>query len=188
MVGASPLSSISYSTSATVRFPSVITPTSILSEGSGGINQFYFGAAYEVFKNFSVGGNFSYYLGTIKKVITVPPTDVTNQLIVANRTTAHNLGGDFGAQYFFMIKKTKIIMGATWDPGAALNGSQQASIVNLNLDTLNKTDKQGVSFRLPPTYGAGLAVKANRSTIAADVHFVDWRKAVNDQPLSQNYS
>ncbi len=187
MVGATPLSNISYSASSPIQFPSISTPTQIISEGSGGINQFYFGASYPVFKNFSVGGNFSYYLGTIKKIVTVPPTIVTPQLIVANRTTAHNSGFDLGAQYTINVKETGITLGATWDRGTFLSGTQQTSVVNLNLDTIKKTDKLATRYRLPPSYGAGLAVKTKRSTFAADIHFIDWKKAVMNDASNVTY-
>lgn len=186
LVGASPLSNISYSASSTIRFPSIANPTQILSEGSGGINQFYFGASYEVFKNFSVGGNLAYYLGTINKIVTVPPTPVTNQLIVDNRTTAHNLGYDLGLQYSINVKDTKISLGATWDPGTFLSGTQQISLVSINLDTVKKTDRLGSRYRLPPTYGVGLALKTKRSTLAADVHFADWKNAIMND-VGANY-
>ncbi len=187
MLGATPLSNISYRASATTQFPAISAPVPVLYEGSGGINQFYFGAAYELFKNFSFGGNLSYYLGTIKKIETVSPTAVSPQLIVNNRTTAHNSGFDLGAQYSINIKKTKIILGATWDPGAFLSGYQASSVVNLNLDTLSKTLPIYTSYRLPPTYGAGFSLKTKRSTIAADFHFIDWKKAVMNDISSVSY-
>src|SRR6266850_2150915 len=141
VVGASPLTTINYKASSTRLFGN-LNPTPISYEGSGGINQYYFGNAFEVFKNFSVGANLSYYLGTFKRTENVSATGVTDQLIVTNRTSAHNLGGDVGAQYSFLIKKkTGITLGATWDPGTSLSGTQQTSIVNTNLDTLKKTDK-----------------------------------------------
>ncbi len=186
-VGAAPLSNISYNASSTITFGALSTPTQVINEGSGGINQFYAGSAFEVLKNLSLGANISYYLGTIKKIETVAPTGVTGQLIVANRATAHNLGGDVGAQYLLSLKKAKIIIGATWDPGTFLSGMQQTSIVNTNFDTLKKTDKIKRDYRMPPTYGGGISLKINRSTLAADLHWADWKNAVlNDDQVYQN--
>lgn len=186
-LGASPLTSINYKATAARTFVN-LTPASVSYEGSGGINQYYVGLAFEVFKNFSLGANASYFLGTIKKTENVAATAVTSQLIVANRTSAHNLGGDVGAQYSFLIKKkTKVTLGATWDPGAYLSGAQQTSIVNSNLDTLKETPKVNASYRMPATYGGGLGIKSGRSIVAADVHWVDWKKAViNDNQTYQN--
>ena len=178
LAGASPLSNISYSASSTTQFGALTSPTKVLYEGSGGINQFYLGASYELFKNFSVGANLSYYLGTIKKIATFSPTQVSDVLIVTNRTTAHNLGGDYGAQYSIAVKKIKIALGANYDPGAHLSGFQQSSVVNLNLDTLKKTDKIDTRYHLPPTYGGGLSLSTRRSTFVADLHFIEWQKAV----------
>jgi hypothetical protein len=185
-LGASPLSNISYSASSTRTFGAINTPTPVMNEGSGGINQYYIGTAFEVLKNLSLGANMSYYLGTIKKIETVA-TGLTGQLIVTDRATARNLGGDVGAQYLLSLKKTKIIVGATWDPGTFLTGSQQTSIVNPNFDTLQKTDKVKRDFRLPPSYGGGISLKTNRSTLAVDLHLAEWKKAVlNDNQVYQN--
>ena len=188
ILGASPLSSISYKASSPRILGPITSPTQVAYEGSGGINQFYFGSSFEIFKNFSLGANGSYYLGTVNKTENVNPTSVTNQLIVANRATAHNVGGDVGAQYSFLVKKkTKITLGATWDPGTHLSGTQQTSIVNTNLDTLKKTDKVHSSYRMPPTYGGGLGIKSGRSTVAADVHWINWKNAiVNDGQTYQD--
>ena len=187
VIGAFPLTTINYRASSTRLFGN-LSPASVSYEGSGGINQFYFGNAFEVFKNFSVGGNLSYYLGTVKKTEIVSATAVTDQLIVTSRTSAHNLGGDAGAQYSFFIKKnTKITLGATWDPGTFLSGTQQTSIVNSNLDTLKKTDKFNTSYRMPPVYGSGLGIKSGRSTMAVDVHKINWKSAVlNDGQIYQD--
>jgi hypothetical protein len=178
IVGAAPLTSINYKASSTRMF-GTLAPTPVSYEGSGGINQFYFGNAYEIFKNFSVGANLSYYLGTVKRIENISATAVTDNLIVTDRTTAHNLGYDAGAQYSFLLKKkTRIILGATYDPGTDLAGNQQTSIVNSNLDTLKKTEKINTSYRMPPTYGGGLSVKAGRSVVAVDAHWINWQKAV----------
>jgi hypothetical protein len=186
-MGVSPLANINYKATSARTFVT-LSPTSISYEGSGGINQFYFGLAFEVFKNFSVGANASYYIGTIKKIENVAATfAVPDQLVVANLTTAHNLGGDAGAQYSFLIKKTKITLGATWNPGTSLSGTQQTSIVNSNLDTLKQTDKVSANYRMPATYGGGLGIKSGRSTLAADVHWINWKTAiVNDGQTYQD--
>ncbi len=186
-LGASPLSTINYKASSTRTF-GTLSPTGISYEGSGGINQYYFGTSFEVFKNFSLGANGSYYLGTVKKIENVDATAVTSQLVVANRATAHNAGGDVGAQYSFLLKKkTRITLGATWDPGTYLSGTQQTSIVNPNLDTLKKTDRISTRFRMPPTYGGGIGIRSGRSTLAADFHWINWKNAiVNDGQTYQD--
>ena len=187
VVGASPLTTINYRASSTRLFGN-FSPTPVSYEGSGGINQFYFGNAFEVFKNFSVGANLSYYLGTIKKIENVSPTGVTNQLIITSQASAHNLGVDAGFQYSVLLKKkTKITLGATWDPGTYLSGRQQTSVVNTNLDTLKKTDKFNTSYRMPPVYGGGLGIKSGRSTMAVDVHKINWKSAIlNDGQTYQD--
>lgn len=131
-----------------------------------------------MFKNFSVGGNLAFYLGTIKRIDNVPPTAVSGQLIVNSRAAVSNGGYDLGAQYSINIKKLNITLGGIWDPGTFLNGTQQTSVVNLNLDTLIKSPRLNTQYRLPPSYGGGIALKTKRSTLAVDFRFYDWKKAV----------
>ncbi len=181
VAGVSPLTTVNYRANSSRTFGNLLT-TPVTYEGSGGVNQFFIGTSYELFKGFSVGGNLSYYIGSVKRVETVTATAVTDQLSVTNETTARNVGYDVGFQYQFSIReKTKIIIGGTYDPGAKLGGLTQISVVNSNLDTLKKTDKFSQTFRLPPMYGGGLGVKNGRSTIAADVRYLNWKMAqMND--------
>lgn len=76
LIGAAPLTNISFNAASQVQYASIASPVQLVAQGSGGINQFYLGASYEIFKNFSLGVNLSYFLGTIKKTITEPPTAV----------------------------------------------------------------------------------------------------------------
>lgn len=184
--GASALSSMTYKATSALTFGN-LNPIPVNFEGSGGINQFYLGNSYELFKNFSLGANIIYFLGTVKKQETVAATAVSDQLLVTNRSSAHNVGYDAGLQYTIPIKKSRLVIGATFDPGAHLDGTQQIYITNPNLDTLKKTNKIPTSYRLPPTYGGGLSYVANRSTFAADVVYMDWNSAnVRDYQTYQN--
>ncbi len=70
-------------------------------QGKGGINQFYVGTGYSLFKNFRVGVNASYLFGTINEVRTVALPD--NVYYFNTRTTDETTVGDFhfnfGLQY-----------------------------------------------------------------------------------------
>jgi hypothetical protein len=185
-IGATPFSNVSYSIASDRVFGATYYATPIQFQGTGGINQFYFGNAYDIFKNLSVGATVSFYLGSIKKSEAVSPTAVTNQFEVDKILTARGANFDVGLQYTLPIKKTKIIFGATWDKGACLSGTQQTAIVNpVTFDTLRKTDKLTLNSRLPGTIGGGIGVKRGRSTIAVDVHWMNWKNAEFDE--QENY-
>lgn len=182
IVGVSPFSNVSYDMSSTRVFGATSLPSAVQYQGTGGFNQFYFGNAYDILKNLTLGANVSFYLGSIKRTEAVAATGVTNQFEADEILTGRGANFDLGLQYMLPIKKTKIIFGATWDRGASMNGTQQVAIVNpITFDTLSKTDKQVLDSHLPPKYGFGISVKRERSTFAADITYLQWKKAVFDE-------
>jgi hypothetical protein len=187
VAGISQISTISYDATSTRFLADGPNPIAVEYSGSGGVNQIYLGSGYELFKNFSIGANLTYYLGTIKRSESIPATTVSPQLIVADHTAIHAPSFDAGFQYSFKIKETQITWGATYDPGVYLHGDQQYSVVDLNFDTLKKTDLNPTTHRLPPKYGTGIGVKYNRVTVAADARYDNWSQAImNDGQSYQN--
>ena len=181
VIGISPLSDLSYK----VVTPRVFGTGAVLpvtSTGTGGINQFYFGNAFDIHKNLSLGVNLSYYLGNLKRSDHVPTSTVSTLFEVEKQQTARGGNIDFGIQYTLNLKKTKIIFGAIYDPGAHLNGTQETAIVNpITFDTLQKTERKRITYKLPKTFGGGIGLKRNRSTLAFDLRYLGYTKARFDQ-------
>lgn len=181
-VGVAPYSNVSYNILSSRVFGAGYLPSPIQYQGTGGINQFYLGNAYDILKNLTIGGNVSFYLGTEKKANVVAATGVSSLFEVDEILQTRGANFDLGLQYSLSIKKTKLIFGVTWDKGACLTGTQEIAIVNpITFDTLRKTDRLVLPTRLPPNMGFGLGLKANRSTFAADIKYINWKKAEWDE-------
>lgn len=74
---------------------------SLLYEGSGGVNQFYWGHGFNITPKFSAGINASYLFGTLDKRRSVffPDTSFSFSYRAINRTVYHDILLNFGIQY-----------------------------------------------------------------------------------------
>ena len=68
-VGMLPYSNIGYSYSTTEKLPEFDMTVPVRYEGSGGLNQVYLGAGWNIIKPLSVGFNFAYLWGDIERGI-----------------------------------------------------------------------------------------------------------------------
>jgi hypothetical protein len=181
LVGVSNVSSTTYSVIAP-RVLGGTTTVPVQSDGKGGINQFYFSNAFDVIKNLSLGVNFSFDLGSVKKSDLVPQTGVSAPFQVEQQVTGNGPNYDFGFQYSLPIKKTTIVFGGTFDRSATLVGTNQIALVNpTTFDTIRSNEKSILHSHLPSVFGGGISVKHKRVTVAADLRYSKWSKAVFDQ-------
>ena len=169
-VGMSPLSSVNYN----ITSGRGIGDNSSLSYlGSGGVTQFYFGNAFQLTKNLSIGATASFYHGSIvrKEMITsglALGTQVDNSIYF-------NKGSfDYGLQYQFFLKKDRsITLGAVYNNRLRLNTSQQTTIYQQR-DTLSNNRKNIADYVLPQKFGGGVAFQSRQSTFTVDVSYQQW--------------
>lgn len=169
-VGMSPLSSVNYN----ITSGRGIGDNSTLAYlGSGGVTQFYFGNAFQITKNLSIGATASFFHGSIdrKEMITSGLALGTE----VNNSTYINRGSfDYGLQYQFFLKNNRsITIGAVYNNRLRLNTSQQTTIYQQR-DTLSN-DKQDVAdYVLPQKFGGGVALQSKQSTFTIDVSYQQW--------------
>lgn len=90
--------------------------------GSGGIAQFKGGIAYNPFKNFNIGVNYIYYLGSFDQNVTSSTTQYVESNIYKNiynykNSKINQSSFEVGAQYLLPLKDTRaLIFGATFQP------------------------------------------------------------------------
>ncbi len=133
----------------------------------------------EVFKNFSVGFNFSYLYGELTHTI---------QNSYTNSSIYYNLRGyqsdistyklDLGLQYTYDWKERhSLTLGATYSLGHNVNNdaykvqqlTYSSSAIEQSIDTITN------AFQIPHTFGVGLTyVYDNRVTIGLDYTFQKW--------------
>ncbi len=170
--GMSPLSSVNYHITSG---QGIGGNSSLEYLGSGGVTQFYFGNAYQITKNLSVGATASYFHGSIarREIITsglALGTEVSNNVYI-NRGNI-----DYGLQYQFFLKNERAItIGAVYNKQLRLNTSQQTAVYQQN-DTLSNSKTDVADYVLPQKFGGGLAFQTKRSTLTADVSYQEWAK------------
>jgi hypothetical protein len=85
--------------------------------GTGGVYEFYWGNAFRLFKNFSIGLNMSYLFGNYNKLQIVEfPIDKFFYVKRDNELQINGALFSFGTQYFIPIKKSFIGLGLVYTP------------------------------------------------------------------------
>jgi len=171
-----------------------IGDVSYMYEGTGGINEVYWGNAFRI-GSFSVGANVSYLFGPLSK---------TRSEIFTLANTFHyytseqtNIGGAYlkgGVQYEYVIdtvggaalkNKVTIIAGVIMDAGASLRGRRTTVGVTfddylldpfliLPKDTVLNVTDTGTLF-LPGGYGFGLNIDfGNKLLVGFDYYSRNW--------------
>jgi len=140
-----------------------------LYEGSGGINQFFFGSSLELFDGLSVGANVSYLFGNLDYQAEVrSDSSGVFQTNLTNRNRVKGWMYGFGAQYHHKFSDHRhITLGATY-------GHQQEANVNSSdilmrrlqgdnfFDTIAELDREEGLMTLPAYYGFGFYGQLNR--------------------------
>jgi hypothetical protein len=174
MVGLSPFSSVSYKINTT-RILGGISDVDYTYEGSGNLSQLYWGNGFSIFKNLSVGFNISYVFGTISKNESIGTFNEPNALLFENKINTNRFNIDAGVQYSIPLNNKKtLVLGIVGDDGLDFKATQKNYLYNGSLDTLNASKGDRLEYSTPVSIGAGLALHATRSVIAADIKFDKW--------------
>lgn len=179
-VGLLPYSEVGYS------FGNEIVNGQDSHQGSGGINELYFGLSGRLFKGFTVGANISYLFGTTFNDTYLSPNGSSTSLFErVLQVRDYNL--NFGLQYSFTLApKHELTIGATFAPGKSWHGKTYGVYYDISAmqgnnpapaDTVGYTHLKG-KFTIPSTLGVGLNYKFNRSLMAeVDFTYQPWANA-----------
>ena len=198
-VGIQPYSIMNYSIFET---KSVDTLTQNLSYlGKGGINEIYWGNAFRLFKNFSLGINASFLFGTYNKDRSMEWENA--HLFNTKIENANKLKGvvlTIGSQYFIPIKdKGELGLGLVFTPAIPVQSNSTQTISTywgteynvMQIDTLYRNKEIKYSHKMPTQIGGGISWgKKNKYFVGADFTWTNWSNysvgGVNDS-LSNAY-
>ena len=173
--GLLPLSSVGYA------FGSEINNGSYTQQGSGGINQLYVGAAYNIVNGLSAGFNFSYLFGTNNNEVYINP-DGGYSALFRQELQVRDFRVQFGLQYEQKIAADRYIgVGLVFAPGKDLLGSGR--VIKYDVSSNEKPDTlQDISLRrnfsLPTTWGVGINYRhSGKLLVEADFTYQPWTKA-----------
>ncbi|TRX59115.1 hypothetical protein FNH22_11365 [Fulvivirga sp. M361] len=151
-------------------------------EGSGGLNEVYFGYGRTIGKRFSVGAHFSYIFGSLQNHQLVNSDEVNFNVSIEDNNHLTTLSVDIGAQYILPIKKSSLTFGLTYDPGNDLKSSHELEILetepgsNIPIDVLSsELLEEEEDYILPHTLGFGVSWnKNNKFSISLDAQTQFW--------------
>lgn len=183
--GLMPFSSVGYKMSDSIVIDSV-GKCSTIYEGDGGINRLYFGHAFKLTSNLSIGVNLNYLFGSITQTrkalfdsVGFYDTRITNTRFVSD------LSFNAGIQYRIIIKNDlSLVLGAVYGFGKNLNATES----NLGeriyvgdygfeyvIDTVSQSDEIKGSMNLPQSIGGGFTLNFGSKLIwGADVTLQNW--------------
>lgn len=164
------------------------TPATQVYKGSGGINQFFVGNAYQITENLSIGINASYIFGTLEKTKASEFPDSLRFLNI-KQTNAIYIGSlflNYGIQYKRKLTEDKyLVIGLNGNPATSLNAERnttsiryfyQNNIEQLVDTTQNTLNQQGKVF-YPMINSLGFTLnKQNEWMIGADISLGNWSK------------
>ncbi len=156
-------------------------------EGSGGINQIYFGNAIKFNKNLSIGVNASYMFGSLNKIksIVFPDSTLVYNTKIQNTINIGNLYFTLGIQYNKKISKnytlfTGAVLSTTTNASTSEDFfSYSYSLTSVGNEILHDTIENitGVkgTLRYPMKYGFGIAIENNNKwLLGVDYSSQNW--------------
>ena len=148
-------------------------------EGSGNLNQLYFGHAVSLLKKqMSIGLNVQYLFGSIEHKNTVTfPIDVLGSALAQNAKLS---GWNFVLGIQGKIKASEnlqIILGATYQTPTSFSGDFNKTVYNNNGKSIY-ADSLPADYKIPARLGLGMSVQIKDKILAGiDYTMQDWSKA-----------
>ncbi len=171
--GFMPYSSVGYTINTIDFVEGELSVYNKIYQGSGGINQFYWGHSLKLGKNLGLGMNISYYLGIIEHSETGTTADGSITYAITKLCNVSTVQLDYGAQYTFRHKDLELTLGAIYANRKELSTTNEASIeFEDEIISLDETDEV---FKIPRKYGFGLALdKGHRFRAGFDYERKEW--------------
>jgi len=161
--------------------------TKYLYEGSGGLNQFYWGNSFRIYKGLSIGVNANYVFGTIyrERSVGFPDDLYKRNTRISTTFNSRDFYFDFGIQYKHNFKKRyNLVVGLTYGKETEIKSEADYIVTTyfgdlettpLYPDTVDDHENIQGSFTLPNSLGVGFAfAKTDKWTIGADFSWQQW--------------
>lgn len=157
-------------------------------EGTGGINQIYWGHAIKLTNELSAGVNISYYFGSIDKIRAVGFIDSVQYMSthLSNSVSINDFNVSYGLHYHKNINDLTMDIGAVYSSKASLKATQDefartfvpdvGSVENFK-DTISHIVDENGKVTIPKNIGFGLMIsKKNKWKIGAEFQKQYWEE------------
>ncbi|MEO6315196.1 MAG: hypothetical protein ABIU63_08120 [Chitinophagaceae bacterium] len=175
--GIMPYSSANYQFNTIKNIQGTNASVPVTYDGSGGVNQVYWGNAFQLIKHLSVGINAAYLFGSLTQTENLVTADLATTLTTTRQVFLKNFKFTYGAQYYLPVnKKWDVNIGAVYSPAGNL-ASDASVVVTDNSTQLssNADNTAATSFRLPNASGIGFSLTKNKKyTLTGDYNYQAW--------------
>jgi hypothetical protein len=178
--GLKPYSSVNYSFSSISYLSAQSDAYQRTVEGSGGLQQAYFGNAVQLTKNFSLGYNVSYLFGSLNQQVNYYSPTLDLNITKNNNSYLHNVLFQVGAQYHSKADKNfQQHVGATVTFPTSLTQENSFIVQEGTTDATSEQKTGTTKFQVPLKASFGYGVTINKKlTISADYNFQNWKSSV----------
>ena len=175
--GITPYSTSNYSFNSVKNIQGTNATVPVTYDGTGGVNQVYWGNSFQLFKHFSVGVNASYLFGSLTQTENLVTDGLATTLTTTRQTFYKNFNFVYGAQYYTPIgKRWDVSLGGTYQPAHHLAADATVTVTD-NATQISSTsdDKKSADFKLPNSSGAGFSItKDKKYTLSGDYKYSGW--------------
>ena len=191
--GVMPYSNVGYKYSTTSRLTEMQTSVVSTYEGSGGLNQLFLGAGWQILKPLSFGFNIAYLWGDSYRDVTTSSSSTINNLSKSYAVSVSSYKLDFGMQYMQPLGKSDAItIGAVFSPGHKLKADPTCDIISTN-SSISKSDTTSFiisnGLELPTTYGIGIGYNHGTTIrVGADFQMQKWGGLDFPSYQNENYT
>lgn len=174
-------SNVNYSILGESSFSGVNGDYIIDYQGSGGLNEVYFGFAREFWNTVSVGAHGSYIFGTLQNDQKIISSQLGYNIGIDDQLFLNSFNYDLGIQIKIPVNRSEVILGAIYSPGTTLNEDRELIVSNLDpstlepYDTVTIEDIDEIGYSLPQSFGAGISWNLrDLITISGDYNLQLW--------------
>lgn len=166
-----------------------ITMVKNVYQGSGGLNQLYWGNAFVIGKHLSVGFNMKYMFGSIQRNrgISFPDSAEMKNTYITGTIRPRDFYGEIGFQYKTKLPKDLfIVVGGVFGPQVKISSKAtflattyngDINSVQYSYDTIDYRLNEKGSFTLPARIGTGITIGKEGKWIAGtDFLWQNWEK------------
>lgn len=166
-----------------------ITKVEYVYQGSGGFSQLYWGNAFKIGKNLSIGFNMKYLFGSITRSrgITFPDSIQMKNSYIRESIRPRDFYGEIGFQYKAKLPKDLfMVVGGVFGPQREIKSKAtylattyfgDINSVQYSYDTIDLRPDEKGSFTLPVRIGTGITLGKEGKWIAGtDFLWQNWEK------------
>lgn len=173
--GVVPFSSIGYSINRTNYVEGLNEQYISNYVGSGGISQFYFSNAVQLWEKLSLGLTASYMFGGLIQEENIESTNIVPALTFERKDFLQSMYFDFGLQYKFNTDKRDYSIGVTYAFQQRLSSQHHVDVYDVSSSLIQTDEYSSDHVVIPQIIGLGFGVKAKKYNLALDYTFQEWK-------------